>query len=666
MIPELLAPAGSVEALYAAVRSGADAVYLGMDRFNARRGASNFTPDAYRDAVRYCHERGVSVHLTLNTLVDDDELDDALHCLRVACEAGTDAVIVQDAGLARLVREAAPALPMHASTQMSVHSAAALPILKEMGFARVVLSRELSKDEIAVITRAAAALGMETEVFVHGALCMCLSGQCYMSSVIGQRSGNRGTCAQPCRLAFADGSYPLSLKDLSLLDSVDSLTEMGVTSLKIEGRMKRPEYVAAAVAAFRSQLNTGAVDPELRRQLGAVFSRSGHTDGYFVGRLGADMFGRRTESDAIASGESLRRIHELYRAERQSVPVAVTFCLRAGQPSAFTLSDGRRTVTVRGETPQAALHRPLDRERAGQLCRKLGGTPFFAETFDAHIDDGLMLPASAVNEMRRTAVARLLEQRAPTPKPFGTPTVPAAGQRKKQKPLLFVRFADARQIPKDLSGVDRIYLPLGEAIPDLPVETGVELPRALFCGEDAVRRRLEGLPAGIHHALCNNWAAVGLARRAGLAVHAGFGMNAFNRCAVAEMRRYAQEVTLSFELTLSQARRIGAGGLLVYGRLPLMLTRNCPRAGAENCAACPHELTDRKRARFPIRCRDGYSELFNTLPLYVDKGTEDFDFLEIYFTDEDAARCQQVLRAFTQGERLTGEFTRGLSVRGVF
>lgn len=665
MMPELLAPAGSIDALYAAVRSGADAVYMGMDRFNARRNASNFDDAAFCDAVRYCRQRGVAVHLTLNTLISDSEMAEALDCLRVACAAGVDAVIVQDIGLAKLVRKAAPDMPIHASTQMSIHSSAALPMLKEMGFSRVVLSRELSKQEMARITADAKALGIETEVFVHGALCMCLSGQCYMSAVIGQRSGNRGTCAQPCRLAFADGSYPLSLKDMSLLEWVDELAEMGVASFKIEGRMKRPEYVAAAVSAFRSRLDSGEVDSTLKNQLDTVFSRSGHTDGYYTGKLGADMFGRRTETDEAASAQSLSQIHALYRAERQSVAVDARFTLRAGQPSALTLSDGENEAAALGDEPQVAINRPLDSERAEQLCFKLGGTPFAAGKFTADIEEGLTLPASAVNELRRRAVAQLLELRAPKEKAFSAPKLDDISARAGKKPRLFVRFAKAEQIPDDLSGVDRVYLPLGERMPDLPTEVGVELPRAMFGREDKIRERLKGLPEKVKFALCNNLSSLAIANEAGLSAHAGFGINIFNRVAADSVLESATDATLSFELTLSQARAVGVGGIIAYGRLPLMLTRNCP-SGTHNCKTCSRELVDRKRAVFPISCHDGFSEIFNSLPLYLDDRLDGFDFIELYFTDEDKARCRQVIDAFRKGERLEGEFTRGLSRRGVF
>ena len=249
--PEILAPAGSFDSLIAAVQCGADAVYLGGKGMNARRSAGNFDAEELRRAVEYCHLRDVKVYQTINIVMFQHETDEAIDTIRQAAEAGVDAVLTQDLAIARMVRECAPSLPIHASTQMSIHNIEGVRLCEELGFSRAVLARELTAGEIAAIC---AATPLEIEVFVHGALCMSVSGQCYLSSMIGGRSGNRGLCAQPCRLPFSadgGGEYALSLKDLSLADRIGELTRMGVASLKIEGRMKRPEYVAAAVTAVR-------------------------------------------------------------------------------------------------------------------------------------------------------------------------------------------------------------------------------------------------------------------------------------------------------------------------------------------------------------------------------------------------------------------------------
>ena len=295
---ELLAPAGSMEALRAAVQNGANAVYLGSGTFNARQSAKNFTPQALTEAVKYCHVRGVAVHLTLNTLVSDKETPEAIELIRHAANAGVDAFIVQDLGIIRLCKQIAPHIPLHGSTQMTIHSLPGVQLCAAWGLSRVVLSRELSRDEIAYICKNSP---IEIEVFAHGALCMCYSGQCYMSAAIGGRSGNRGRCAQPCRQTYGYGrwedKYPLSLKDNCLVHFIQHLEAMGVASIKLEGRMKRPEYVAAVTSVYRTALDTGRVTPEMMQLLHTAFNRQGFTDGYYQERIGKDMFGHRTDSN---------------------------------------------------------------------------------------------------------------------------------------------------------------------------------------------------------------------------------------------------------------------------------------------------------------------------------------------------------------------------------
>ncbi len=668
MIYEVLSPAGSPEALSAAVRSGADAVYLGAGNFNARRNATNFDEGALREAVEYCHINGVKVHLTLNTLIGDNEISDAMHELEIACVSGVDAVIVQDLGLASLIGKAAPELEMHASTQMAVHSPSALIALYRMGFKRVVLARELSKLEIADICRAAAQFKLETEVFVHGALCMCLSGQCYMSGVIGQRSGNRGLCAQPCRLADSSGEYPLSLRDLSLISHIDELKKLGVNSFKIEGRMKRPEYVAAATHAMRLAVDGEQINPELKAQLDGIFSRQGHTDGYFTGRLGADMFGVRTAEDVSSSAHAIKAIHELYRGERQSVPISAAVTAAEGKLLSITLSDGEHTVTEQGALVEKARSLPTDCERLEGYCAKLGGTPYRLNEFSCDISGEPNVSASAVNALRRSLCDKLSQARKGEPKKYINQNTEQKKRYRKGSSRLFARFEAKSRMPEDLTGVERVYLPLGSDLSGIDcAEVGVEIPRALFAGEDKILEMLlDARVQGARFALCHNIAALTLASRAKLKVHLGFGMNIFNSFASELLKDFDQ--TLSFELTLSAARAIGRGGILAYGRLPLMLTRNCPLGGKRNCGSCSHALCDRKGERMPIICRDGYSEIYNSkrLLLTPDKDKIDgFDFLELYFTDETANESRKVISHFLGGKRLEGDFTRGLYYRGV-
>ena len=353
---EILAPAGNMNALIAAVRSGADAVYLGLKDFSARRNADNFTKEEFIEAAKYCHVRGVKVYVALNTMIKENELSSAVNSAAFAYKNGADAFIVSDLGLISVLHKTLPQAVLHASTQMTVHSPAAISTLKKYGIKRVVLAREMSKEKIKEFCFAAKDCNIEVEVFVHGALCMCVSGQCLLSSVLGGRSGNRGLCAGPCRLEFSakgTGRYDLSLKDLSLISYLEELKEMGVASAKIEGRMKRPEYVAAAVAACKTALS-GKAEGKENSALKAVFSRSGFTDGYYTGNLGADMFGIRTKEDVLSSAESFSYIHSLYRNERQSVPVKITANVKSGKNISVTISDYTDTVTVSGAVIEPA------------------------------------------------------------------------------------------------------------------------------------------------------------------------------------------------------------------------------------------------------------------------------------------------------------------------
>lgn len=331
--PEILAPAGSMESLTAAVRCGADAVYIGAKRYSARASAQNFDKQELEKAVYYCHARGVKVYLALNTLLTDDEMDDAAETVKEACSLPVDAVIVQDIGLASFIRSACPSLRLHGSTQMSIHTPQGAKELYRQGFSRVVLARELSKEEIAEI---AESCPIELEVFVHGALCMSVSGQCYFSSLLGGRSGNRGQCAQPCRLPFSvqgGTGHDLSLKDLSLLHHLGGLRGLGVHSFKIEGRMKRPEYVAASVAAAKKAVSLGFLPYEDSKLLEQVFSRSGFTDGYYGEQLGRKMFGTRTKEDvAGAQPALLSQIRAQYKDEKQRIPVSFGAPNKRGAP----------------------------------------------------------------------------------------------------------------------------------------------------------------------------------------------------------------------------------------------------------------------------------------------------------------------------------------------
>ena len=401
---EILAPCGGAESLTAAVNSGANAVYLGETAFSARRNAENFTPEQLREAVRFCHLSGVKVHVALNTLVFDTELDKLEKTVEMIADCGVDAVIVQDFGVAKTIKKIAD-IPLHASTQMTVTSVSGAEMAKEAGFSRVVLAREMSLKEIERVVKS---VDIETEIFVHGAICVCLSGQCYMSAMLGGRSGNRGLCAQPCRLNFTCDKREnvLSLKDLSLIPHLREIEKIGVASVKIEGRMKRPEYVAAAVTACRKALAGETPDME---NLRAIFSRSGFTDSYYNGTF-EKMQGVRTKEDVTAAPKAINELKQLYKDVYKRYSVDISAEIHDGQPSECTAECDGVSVTVTGGVPQQAINKPSTAKDIAARLSKLGGTVFEPGKVSCNIDSGLILSASAVNSLRRDVIDKLSEK----------------------------------------------------------------------------------------------------------------------------------------------------------------------------------------------------------------------------------------------------------------
>lgn len=677
--PEILAPVGSSEMLSAAVRAGADAVYLGLDAFNARRNAENFTLDSLAKAVEYCHLRGVKVYLTLNIIIGDSELKEALELARSAAECGIDAVISTDIGFTRLLKKAVPELPVHASTQMTVHSPSALCRLRELGFDRVVVSREMSRDELAAFCREAKALGMEVEVFVHGALCMCMSGQCLLSSMLGGRSGNRGLCAGPCRLPFkAEGGtgYDLSLKDQSLIPYLNELWDMGVTSFKIEGRMKRPEYVAAAVSACRHMLDEGSVPEALDRALEDVFSRSGFTDGYYTGNRSREMFGIRTKEDVKASSEVLASLHELYRNERQSIPLLADVKITSDKNITLSLSDWEYYVTVTGSVPEAAVSRSLEYDTVREKICKTGGTQYFIEKIDIELEPGLSVRVSELNELRRKAIEKLDSLRSSVRDIKREPIVCPERKRPENKtPVSVIRIERPEQLTERVRKAALVVVPAECASDDFSLcgtTFAVDVPRGIF-DESVIEKQLVlWKEKGAAAAFCSTLAAATLSERAGICVIGDFGLGIYNT-ATAEYFADCRAAVLSPEMTLSDAVRTGADipkGIISYGRLPLMLTRNCPLKNGAGCAECERggTLCDRLDTKFPVRCRNGCSELLNSVPIWLaDRRAEmnGLDFEVLYFTDETPERVDAVIAAYENESEPDCGYTRGLYFRGV-
>lgn len=695
---EILAPAGSPESLIAAVRSGADAVYLGGRAFSARASAKNFDDDALREAVEYCHARGVKVYLAVNTLMRQEELGSALNLIEYACSLSIDAVILQDIGLAALLRERAPKLRRSGSTQMSVSSPAGARLLAKNGFQRVVLARELSLAEIADIHRETAETPIELESFVHGALCMSVSGQCYFSAMLGSRSGNRGMCAQPCRLPFSvpgGTGHDLSLKDLSMIPRLSELSAAGVVSAKIEGRMKRPEYVAAATSACRLSADGKPVPDDLSQNLSAVFSRSGFTTGYPDGKLGRHMFGIRSKEDVtVATKDVYAELHAYYKDEFSRVPVAFALNIQAGEPVTLTVRDtDGRSATAEGECPESALNRPIDAERCTVQLQKTGGTPFLAESITCTIADGLSIPISMLNRLRRAVLEDLLQQRAvrePIPfanKPFEYRAHTAQPMR------LRAHFRNAADVPEAAKKCELVYLPVlsgkeqFQALKEQGFPIAAELPRGIFATEPLLRRRLLELKElGITDVWAGTLGAVGLALECGMTVHGGYSLNVANTPAIQWLAEQGlADTEVSFELTVAQAAALGGTlprGLMVYGRQALMLCRNCPGGNggtdASGCAACGKntELTDRRGTQFPIQCQGGAGEVLNSVPLYMADRMREIrnqDFGVLRFSVENSVEIAEIFRDYLalqavekpKRDKNTQPFTRGLYYRGI-
>ena len=683
---EILAPVGSEEMLHAAVFSGADAVYLGFSGFNARTGAGNFDADSLKEAVRFCHARGVKVHVALNTTVYGGELASLCDAIRAVAASGADAVICQDLAVATLIGKIAPQLPRHGSTQMSVHTLQGALELKELGFTRVVLARELSLPEVEQITRHC---GIETECFVHGALCMCVSGQCYMSAFLGGRSGNRGSCAGPCRLPFEANALPegkpgrlhhLSLKDNSVIDKLDQLQAIGVASAKIEGRLRTPEYVAAAVSACLAGREGRAYDRDLLKN---AFSRSGFTSGYLDGKIDGTMFGVRSEADAELTKKTLPALRELYRRERSRVSVRMKLEIEeGGEKLTVTDADGNKAFAYGDFEPQPARADPT--ESLKRSLAKTGGTPFAAENIEVEMDEGpWFVPGSTVNELRREALDALLKKREVL-RPWPVQDVELEPLPQRTLPphrTLRARFERWDQVPEQaLSGVEYLILPIAQAdrVPrEWRGKTLLELPRVMFgkLEEDTARRVAATQDAGFEGYEVSNIAHLRLCR--GLPMSGGFGLNVTNQVAA---QFYADNglgsVLILPETKDSDISTIApthAGkpvptGVLFYGHMPLMVTRACPLQNIHDCAHCDKTgvLTDRKAKKFPVRCGMGVRTIYNPVPIYMgDKpGALTVDYGVAYFTLESREEAAAILDNLRVHAPFEGDFTRGLYFKG--
>lgn len=675
---EILAPCGSPESLFAALNSGADAVYVGMKKFSARKNAENFTDEELKEAVLECHKRGVKLYVTLNTLVYDRELDDLADCIKTAAQCGIDGLIIQDLGAAALAKAICPDLPRHASTQMTLNSVCGVKAAEKLGFSRVVIGRELSKDEIAYISENTSA---ELEVFVHGALCVCVSGQCYMSSLFGGRSGNRGLCAQPCRLDFSykDRHNVISLKDQSLIEHLRDPELSRIASFKIEGRMKRPEYVGCAVDACRRSLDGKPYDLE---RLSGIFSRGGLTEGYFDGSM-RNMNGIRGKEDVENSAAALKGIKELYKSEYPRIPLDVHVAIKRGQGILCGGSYGGHSVftMIDNEAPEEATGTPINEETVCERMSKLGGTPFYARNITAEVDDGLFVSAAKLNLMRRTICDSFLaENREYSIREY---TIPRNGVPRTDSYIQYRAEVSAKEQLEQALRLDfeLIYAPIGLLDENTPDKKRIAIIPPLVltdCEEDCEKRLIALRGAGFNKGLAHTLAHAELLKRCEFNVLGGYRMNVLNSLSAKSCSDLGfWDITLSIEgkvAELAEINSVRPVGIVAYGRLPLMLTRRCPIAngkpcgrksavnGGEGCGEC---IKDRQGNDIFVMCQGNCVELLNPDTLVLSDKPDmlkKFDFAVLKFTTE--TDVGEVLRMYKGGKKNEGKLTRGLYFRG--
>lgn len=667
---QILAPAGSKESLQAAVRCGTDAVYLGASSFNARRNADNFDAFSLSEAVRYCHGRSVRVYVTLNTLIFNNEIKKFVSCLEEVLDAGPDCLIIQDLGVLNIIRSICPEIPLCASTQMAICNVAGAKALEDLGIHQAVLARELSLDEIAFIH---SQTDISLETFVHGAHCMSVSGLCYFSSALGERSGNRGLCAQPCRMDFRckGREYALSLKDLSFVTHIKELYEAGVSSLKIEGRMKRPEYVAASVTAVKKALHGEKPDMEDLRK---VFSRSGFTDGYLIAKRNASMFGVRSYEDITASKETLGRMASLYRHELSNVPVDIDLRINKDIIS-LTVSDGVHSESVGSKCIPSNTGK-ITVSIAERSLKKTGNTPFIPKNVNIAIEDELSIPSSCINLLKKQALDALLDKRSVgieyarkhfSPEPAVSLLKPTCAD------ALRARFAKIDQIIST-DKFESVIVPLEEIqkCPDVLKQIHslwCELPTVIWPGtEKTIIKTLSDLyDRGLRDVTVGNIGNISWLRNMGFRVHGDATLNITNSYSLKYYMKLGLTDTLvSSELTLKQSEELShyyPVGIISYGRLPLMFFRSCPARSVKGCEKCDgkSEITDRLHNRFPILCHQKqYSVMHNSVPLYLgDITLPPMRFYEFYFTTETKPEVVKIINSFAEKNLPSASYTRG-------
>lgn len=676
---EILSPAGSFEALSAAVHYGADAVYAGGSRFNARSHAQNFSDEALEEAVDFCHLHGVKFYLCCNTLVKENEHEEAMQLIRHACRIGVDALIMQDLGLIERVRQELPDFPIHGSTQMTVVNSGGVKLLEELGLQRVVLAREVTKQGIQSILKHTKA---ELEYFVHGALCISYSGQCLMSSILGGRSGNRGGCAQPCRLpytllengkAVTGAEHVLCPKDLCLADRVSELKTMGVSSLKIEGRMKSPAYVAMVTQVYKKAAEGAVTDDEIRQML-KFFSRGGSCHGYWEGCTYQNMMD--TAGNAKKVADSLPTI----AAQEKKQPMQLRFFADPDKPLMLSAEAAEQSVTVRGDVCETAHTHPTEAARVEEQLKKLGGTAFYAESVSVQLSPVAAVPIKEINRLRREAALQLEKQVTGRYK-RSLPTVKIKPHQRPYtvcgQPVLSAEVRTEEQLAAAVAmGIERIYLPAAlwqkannrfDSVLLLPPLTkeGEQLPQV-----DAAQVCVQNL--GQILAFDNRQ------------LTASHRLNITNsRSATLLQSLGVRRMVVSPELNLKGIHALRQQSdaeleVIAYGRLPLMLLEHCVIRSTVGCRcdSAAYALKDRKNEIFPLVSTHCGNIVYNSKPIYMADRLNDIKNLQINglrlcFTLENYETCCIIIREYQNAmvghipHAPDGGFTRGHFYRGM-
>lgn len=679
---EILAPCGSYESLVAAMRSGCDAVYIGSKEFSARHSAENFEFNEMKEGIRQCHKRKIKVYQAINTVVFDLEIEKLKEEIKTACVLGVDGIISQDMAVAILVKTCCPEMELHASTQMTIHSESGIEFARNMGFSRVVVARELSGDRMGEMN----GTDIELEAFVHGALCMSVSGQCYMSAMIGSRSANRGRCAQPCRLPFRNTStceYALSLKDMSHVDYLDELRKKGVYSFKIEGRMKRPEYVAQAVQACYDKMTKNQYD---QKSLRAVFSRSGFTDGYYTNQL-TNMFGVRQKEDVTSAKDVFATIRNSYHKERKVTTIDFEIAIKKGMPIEMKAMDGDGNyVIVKADQPVEATSGEVSREKLEKQLRKLGDTIYEFGGLEATIDNGLWIPVSTMNDLRRQAICALDELRISKYTKnisFVDCANESIAKREEREKEIWCDFASAKYVSERiLQEVEKVIIPAQDYEMCLPYDKDkiiLSLPRWMDCESSHLHNLEKAKEAGYTKVMASNVAHILMAEKMGMDCYGDTTLNITNSLAIKGMTMLKMKaITVSIELKKGQINHLNSDipkGIMAYGKLPLMMTKNCPISSKgvckhKKCETINRKITDDTNRCFAIACKEGrdYVEVLNSETLYLADKMDEFivDYMVLKFYEENEKEIMHVIRQYKERKKEEDKkYTRGLYYRGV-